>query len=199
MGSIPAPHEQPGRPRRREPARLVALGGGRLGLALHTGARGRDLAELARLIEDALYVDQARPEHGGTSVVLIFQDQPPEISPPTPARGGSGVAAAASAEATTITGGWVPDVGAAVGPDRGISPHQLAVWELLTAAPDGASGARLADAVTRLLPPETVVVLADLLRDRRGQRDGHDQWDRDDRHDRRDRRDGRGQFRDRRA
>ncbi|MDT3445724.1 MULTISPECIES: hypothetical protein [unclassified Pseudofrankia] len=184
MGSIPAPHDQPGWPRRREPARLVALGGGRLGLALHTGARGRDLTELARLIDDALYVDHARPEHGGTSVVLIFQDQAPEVSPPSPVHSRSGVAPTASAEAATIPGGWVPDVGTAVGPDRGISPHQLAVWELLTAAPDGASGARLVDAVTRLLPPETVVVLADLLRDRRDGRDG---------------RDGRGECCDRRA
>jgi hypothetical protein len=171
MTSIPPPDDLPGWPERWEPARLVPLDGGRLGLALHAGAWGRDLAGVARLISDACYVDHARSEPGGTSVVLIFQEPAPSGSAAL-RPGPSGWTPAASADAATIPGelGWVPKVGAATGPDQGITPHQLAVWELLTAAPDGASGARLVDAVMHRLPPETVVVLADLLRDRRGDR-----------------------------
>jgi len=47
----------------------------------------------------------------------------------------------------------------------GISPYQFAALALLRAAPDAAAAMRLLDAVTRLLPPETVVVLAGLLDD----------------------------------
>jgi len=169
MSSIPPPGDLSGRPARQEPARIVALDGGRFGLAVPAGTEGRDLAGLTRLIGEARYVDHARPEAGGTSVVLIFQEQVPGGAPSRPEPSNAPPAAIADAVTTPgDLGGWVPTVAAATGPDRGITPHQLAVWELLTAAPDGASGARLADAVLRRLPPDTVVALADLLRGRRG-------------------------------
>ncbi|MBL7499651.1 hypothetical protein I6A84_13055 [Frankia sp. CNm7] len=123
------------------------------------------MATLAGLLDGAVYRDTARQEPGSSAVVLIF-DGGPVGSPaggswPGPVADGDAVAAAG--------GGWVPQTGAAAGPDRGITPYQLALWELLHAAPDGAAGARLLDAV-RVLAPETVVVLADLVHDRRGGR-----------------------------
>jgi len=169
MSSMPPPGDLSGCRARREPARIVALDDGRFGLAVPAGTGGRDLASLAQLIGEARYVDHARPEAGGASVVLIFQAQAPGVAPSPPQPSNSPPAAIADAVTTPgDLGGWVPPVAAATGPDRGITPHQLAVWELLTAAPDGASGARLTDAVMRRLPPDTVVALADLLRDRRG-------------------------------
>ncbi|MDT3446769.1 hypothetical protein [Pseudofrankia sp. BMG5.37] len=61
--------------------------------------------------------------------------------------------------------------GAAVGgPDAsshpGLTPYQLAVWEVITAAGDGAAGARMVGLVMRLRPEE-VMHLADMPRVRR--------------------------------
>jgi hypothetical protein len=74
---------------------------------------------------------------------------------------------------TVVTGesaGWVPQVGPAAGPDRGFTPFDLAVWELVTAARDGADGAWIMTLI-RLAPPPAVVALADLVREQR--RGGH--------------------------
>ena len=73
-------------------------------------------------------------------------------------------------DAVTVPGGevpgWVPDLGAA-GADRGFTPFDLAVSELLRAARDSAAGAWIMT-VVRLVPPAAVVALADLVRDGHG-------------------------------
>ncbi|ONH23366.1 hypothetical protein [Pseudofrankia asymbiotica] len=166
MSNLP-PHERGGWPRRWQPARIVPLPDGDVALRLHAGAPARELATLAGMLPSAFYVTHRPVTPAGAAVDLVFRDSAVGVAGSSPWRAPVGPAPEAVADALTVPGdpsGWVPDVGAV--PDRGITPYQCALWELLAAAPDSASGARMAGLVQRL-PPETVMVLADLLRERR--------------------------------
>ena len=144
---------------------MTALGGGRHGLTVQAGALTREVAAAVGLLPSpAVYVDHLPVRAGETVVTLVFQELPEGTAGPWTAPG-----PAASPDAATVaaaSAGWVPATDEV--PYRGITPFQVAASALLRAAPDDAAGARLLEAVTRLLPPETVVVLADLLRARHG-------------------------------
>jgi hypothetical protein len=146
-------------------------------LSARSGATARELVAAAAELPPCSLADAVLIDRSGSGVVLMFKGLPPGVvvdSAPWPScRCREDLAQALTIPPAAVppaaASAWVPAVGAEVGPDRGLTPFQFAVWELLSAAPDGAAGARLAQAVTRLLPPQTVIVLADLLRERRGQ------------------------------
>jgi hypothetical protein len=143
MPSIP-PHDPPDWPTGRELVTLRPLDGGRHALTVLSGAAPDDLTAYLRLLPPAVYVDHASSrDWGGTAVALIFRESPVAPDPRTEP--------------------WLPAVGTDAGPDRGDTPYQSAARELLTAAPDWVGRARLIEAVTRLLPPETVMVLAEMI------------------------------------
>ena len=150
---------------------MVPIDGGRHALTLHSGATPRDLAGVAALLPPSVLVDHfaSRPR-GGTVVTLIFQELPSGVADsaavPVPVCPVPDLADALTLPGDADAGGWIPEVGAAAGPDPGITPYQLAVWEVITATGDGAAGARMVGLVMRMLPEE-VMHLADLLRVRR--------------------------------
>ncbi|MBL7489220.1 hypothetical protein I6A60_41035 [Frankia sp. AgB1.9] len=123
-------------------------------LTLRSGATPRDLATVARTMPPAVYLDHRPASRRDTDVILIFRENP------------------AGAEISHVAPGWTPQVGTAAGPDRGLTPHQMAMAELITAADDAACGARILALVTRADPAE-VMALADVMRARRGPRCGH--------------------------
>jgi hypothetical protein len=149
MPSIP-PDDLPTPPEPRwNPVELAARGGGLFEMTLPSGATPEDVAARALTMPPAVYVDHRPASLRDTDVILRFRENPAgrEISP-------------------TRGDGWTPQVGAAVGPDRGLTPHQMAMYELITAAGDAACGARILTLVTRAEPAE-VMALADVLRQRR--------------------------------
>jgi hypothetical protein len=127
----------------------------------------------------SVLVDALALRPAGAGAVLMFQEFPPGVvltveSGPAPAAPGGWAAweAAALADIDPLDegGGWVPDVGPTAGPDRGMTPFDLAVADLLRAARDSAASAWIMTLV-RLVPAPAVVALADLLREcRRGDR-----------------------------
>jgi hypothetical protein len=96
----------------------------------------------------------SRPR-GGTVVTLVFQELPPGVreseAVPASVCPVPDLADALTAPGDTDgdAGGWVPPV-TAVCPDPGLTPYQFAVWEVVTAANDGAAGARMVGLVMRL-------------------------------------------------
>ena len=113
----------------------------------------------------------SRPR-GGTAVSLVFQEFPPGVADSAAVPVPSGPVDDLDDTLTTPgddPAGWVPAVGAAVCSDRGLTPYQFAVWEVVTAAGNGAAGARMVGLVMRMAPEE-VMHLADLLRERRPRR-----------------------------
>ncbi|ONH29122.1 hypothetical protein [Pseudofrankia asymbiotica] len=171
-----------GWPAARPRAHVVPLDGARHAVTLRSGATPRDLVGVVSMLPASFLVDHfaSRPR-GGTAVTLVFQEFPAGV------RDGEAVsvrpcAVPDLAEALTIPGdpdssdgsaddggGWVPAVGTDVVPDPGLTPYQFAVWEVITAAGDGAAGARMVGLVMRMRPEE-VMHLADLLRVRRPSR-----------------------------
>jgi len=146
----------------------VPLGQGLVSLTLHSGATTRDVAGIVAMIHPEVYLDYRAVQPDSTAVSLVFREIPagaPESAPlrPLPA---SGPDAAADAPAL-VSGGWQPDVNAADVPAHGgLTPYELAVWELVSSSPGGACGARIVRIIRRE-DPETVIAFAELFRDRR--------------------------------
>ncbi|MDT3440981.1 hypothetical protein [Pseudofrankia sp. BMG5.37] len=162
-----------GWPAARPRAHVTPLGGGRHGVTLRSGATPRDLVGAVSMLPPSILVDHvaSRP-YGGTTVTLIFQEgagQAVAVSVRPCAVPDLADALTTPGDADGQEGGWVPAVGTDVAPDPGLTPYQLAVWEVITAAGDGAAGARMVGLVMRMLPEE-VMHLADLLRVRRPSR-----------------------------
>lgn len=127
------------------------------GLEVQAGATPAEIGTVVAGLPPASFVDHMPARQ--TGVVLLFRRFPDGVPDPAVPSGGSG----GGQEAVTLPGGWVPDVAAV--PDRGLTPYQVAAYELISAAADSAIGARVFDLVRREAP-ETVVALAGLLRDR---------------------------------
>ncbi|WP_238438610.1 hypothetical protein [Frankia nepalensis] len=122
------------------------------------------MVAVAAELPPSIYLDHhALVSEDRESVTLRFRELPPGVLGNWP----SGSAGGAWVDAVTAAGdaaGWLPDVDAV--PDRGITPYQLAFAELIQDAADVAAGARLVAVLLRV-PPETVMVLAGMLRDKR--------------------------------
>ncbi|WP_131831650.1 hypothetical protein [Pseudofrankia asymbiotica] len=98
---------------------------------------------LANAIPPAVYLRYRVGSPSATDVVLVFRENP------------------AGAEAPTRPpAGWAPSTDGV--PDRGLTPHQMAMYELIMAAPDAATGTRILDLVTRA-DPAGVVALGRML------------------------------------
>jgi hypothetical protein len=144
---------------RWQAAQIMPQGGGRYGLTLHAGATTAEVASVVGALPPAVYVDHSRVDRTGAAVTLVFRELPPGVPDPWRSGGPSG-AAPESAVAVAAGAGWVPAVAAVA--DRGLTSYQVALAELIAAAPDGVSGARLLGLAG--VTPEAVVILADLLR-----------------------------------
>jgi hypothetical protein len=139
---------------------VLRLDGGRYAVTLLDGATDEDFRAAAALVPPGTGLDPRATRADRTAITLIYRVAPPDDDAVAAVAGGPGpgrVGAAARA-------GWTPDV-AATGPDPGLSPYQLAVGELLTAAPDAAAGGLIAGLIFSAGHPPAVVALADLLRD----------------------------------
>jgi len=162
------PHSGDGWPRRFQHARSVPLGQGLVSLTLHSGATTRDVAGVAAMMHPAVYLDHRTVQPDGTAVSLIFREIPSDVpeSVPLPALPSQGPDVMADASTVGPTA-WQPDVDAATVPAHGgLTPYELAVWELVSSSPGGAYGARIVRIIRRE-DPETVIAFAELLRDRR--------------------------------
>jgi hypothetical protein len=111
----------------------------------------------------------------GSGVVMLFREFPPGVvldvdSGPAARQPDGWDSWGDLGDAATVApgevGGWVPKVGAEAGPDRGFTPFDWAVSELLRAARDSAAGAWIMTLV-RLAPPAAIVALADLFHEQR--------------------------------
>ncbi|OHV58683.1 hypothetical protein BCD48_42275 [Pseudofrankia sp. BMG5.36] len=120
---------------------LATPGGGVYELTIRSGATPRDLATIADVMLPAVYLRcRVLP---ATDAVLVFGANP------------------AGAEAPVRPpAAWTPSTDGM--PDGGLTPHQMAMYELITAAPDAATGTRILDLVTRA-HPAAVVALAQVL------------------------------------
>ena len=151
------------------------LDGGEHSLLVRAGASSGELAACAAEMPAAILTDVLATRPVGSGVVMTFREFPPGVVVGSGSGSGPGLPggddpAAAPTVAAGVVSGWVPDVGQQAAASRGFTPFDLAVWELVTAARDGAAGAWITTLI-RLVPPAAVVALADLLREqRRGRR-----------------------------
>ncbi|OHV56498.1 hypothetical protein BCD48_08530 [Pseudofrankia sp. BMG5.36] len=112
-------------------------------LTVRSGATAHDVMTLVNAMPPAVYLDYRAGSPSVADVVLVFRENP------------------AGAEAPSWKpAGWVPSTDGI--PDRGLTSHQMAMYELITAAPDAATGTRILDLVTRA-HPAAVVALGQVL------------------------------------
>ncbi|WP_041259343.1 hypothetical protein [Pseudofrankia inefficax] len=147
--------------------RLVEVSAGDDGwhfLTVRSGATTPELVAGVAALPASILVDALSMDRAGSGVVMTFRDFPPGVvidSAPWPGQTAPEDPADAITAAPVEGSGWVPEVGQAVGPDRGLTPFEQAVWELVSAARDGAAAAWIAVLIRRV-PPQGVVALADL-------------------------------------
>jgi len=149
-------------------------------VTVRSGAPSRELVGVVGELPASFLVDAVPIDRHGGGAVLTFRHFPAgAVCGSAPWSGPGGSAGDAVTVVPGEVAGWVPDLGPAAGPDRGFTPFDLAVSELLRAARDGAAGAWIMT-VVRLVPPAAVVALADLVRDGHGRacgcRNGCRRW-----------------------
>ncbi|ONH24882.1 hypothetical protein BL253_28830 [Pseudofrankia asymbiotica] len=112
-------------------------------LTVRSGATARDVMTLVDAMPPAVYLRYRAGSPSATDVVLVFRENP--AGPEAPLR---------------QPAGWAPSTDGI--PDRGLTPHQMAMYDLITAAPDVATGTRILDLVTHA-HPAAVVALGQML------------------------------------
>jgi hypothetical protein len=143
-------------------------------LRVRATATARELVAAAASLPPSVLLDAQEIRPAGSGAVLWFRELPPGVvadSAPWPTSNRPTEAADPAAAPTVVPGrrveGWVPTLGPATDAVHGLTPFDLAVWELLHAARHASAGAWIMTMV-RLVPPEAVVALADLVREARG-------------------------------
>lgn len=150
-----------------EPWRLVEASSEADGwhhLVVRSGASTRELVAVAAGLPAACLVDVVPMDRAGNGAVLVFREFPAgTVADSAPWSGpGSQDGSGGVTQTAAGSGGWVPAVGGAAGPDLGLTPYELAVGELVRAAADEAEAARVVGMLGRV-HPSTFVVLADML------------------------------------
>jgi hypothetical protein len=153
--------------------RLVEWSRGADGLHFLTVRSGAATSEVCAVVAEmpaSILVDVLGMDRSGSGVVMTFREFPDGIvidsAPGWPFAGGPADGEDLADAATVAPGeasGWVPQIGPAAGPDRGFTPFDYAVSELLRAAGDHAEGAWIMT-VVRLVPPAAVLALAEVVR-----------------------------------